>query len=400
VVFLLLITVGITGAVAWSSFRPLQNQRDFLTRVETGTITPENFFEFSPGVSCFGDFGRRPAGGESVGPAEPSPGSPTPSATETSPGPVDKAPPSFEPVPPVPGADEPTCQFVGPDGTPIGPTFQGDPIAALKRGEVTQSFIDELKPQIVASLRKQVDEAQKELGLRRLLQSRIRSLGTFVGILFAVLFSATFLGAEIRWGVWRTLLTHEPRRGRMVASKLGAMLTYVLVGFILCLVVSTVIDVLMRNVLDVSTSANVGPAISRLVKEAGWAALSLGVYATISGALTLTVRTSLAGVTALLLLLGDHLLVSKFTWLRAYLPVQNVASLLPQPATITSGYVWPPLIEVKFQCVRQAGTVVVECKEIMLERIPHGRASLVLGAWVIGFMLAAWAAFRSRDVPQ
>jgi hypothetical protein len=185
----------------------------------------------------------------------------------------------------------------------------------------------------------------------------------------------------------------------MVASKFAALLTYVLIGFIAALVVSTAVDVVMRNVLDVNASG--GPGVARLAKEAGWAALSMGVYATLAGALTLSVRTSLAGTTSLLLLLGDHLLTTKFTWLRTYLPVQQVASLLPTPATVTSGYVWPPPILVKFECVvRNADVPFRECRDVMLKPIPHWRASLVLGAWLIGFVLAAWAVFRSRDVPQ
>jgi ABC-type transport system involved in multi-copper enzyme maturation permease subunit len=359
----------------------LQDQRRLLKRFESGKVTAQNLFEFAPGVSCFG--------GEFGGPPGPIPGPETPGATPAQP----------TSGPETPGPSEPTCQFIAPDGQPIGPKFRDDPLRKFQEGGVSQQFVDELRPGIVRSLREQIDMAERFLGLRSLFETRVRVLGTFVGVLFAVLFASTFFGAELRWSVWRTLLTHEPRRGKLIASKFAALWTLVLVGFVLALVVSTGVDVVMRNLLDVN--ANVaGPSVVRLAKEMGWAALSLGVYSTLAGALTIAVRTSLAGMVSLLLFVGDLLLVGKYTWLRVFLPVQNIAWLLPQPQTVTSGYVWPPPILVKFECVRQAGTPFRECKDVMLKPIPHWRASFVLGAWIIGFAFAAWAVFRSRDVPQ
>lgn len=379
IIFLFILAVGITGAIAWSSFVPLQDQRKLLSRFETGNVTPENFFEFAPGVTCFGgEFGGPPPVVEPQGSA---PSGATTAPTETPPQPIAE------------------CQFVAPDGQPLGPRFQGDPFQKFSNGLVSRQFIDEVRPAIVESLRTQIDDAEQFLGVRALFQVRVRVVGTFVGILFAVLFASTFMGAELRWSVWRTLLTHEPRRGKMIASKFGAMWTFVLFGFVMALIVSTGVDVVMRNLLEVH--ANVaGPSVLRLAKEAGWATLSLGLYSTIASALTLAVRTSLAGLFSLLLFLGDFLLVQRYTRLRSFLPVQNISWLLPQPTTVTSGYVWPPAITTKFECVRKAGTAFRECKEVMLKPIPHWRAALVLGAWIIGFAFAAWAVFRSRDVPQ
>jgi ABC-type transport system involved in multi-copper enzyme maturation permease subunit len=375
--------MGILGAVAWSSFGQLRVQRAFLTKLEAGNVTPQNFFEFSPGVSCFGGGGLPPGAG--VEPASTDSGS---------------TPGGKGPTPTTPEENKPICQFIAPDGQPIGPQFHGDPFERFRNGEVSQQFIDELKPALVRSLETQITTIERDLTPRRLFDSRVRMLGTFVGILFAVLFASTFFGAEVRWGVWRTLLTHEPRRGKMIASKFGAMLTYVLIGFALALIITSVVDVVMRSALDV-TATSATPTIAHLAKETGWAALTLGTYASIAGALTLTVRTSLAGAVTFLLVLGDHLLVTKFTWLRAYLPVQQVSSLLPRPRDVASGYAWSDPILVKFECIaRRADVPFRECKDIALKPIPHWRASLVLGGWLIAFVFAAWAAFRSRDIPQ
>jgi hypothetical protein len=102
----------------------------------------------------------------------------------------------------------------------------------------------------------------------------------------------------------------------------------------------------------------------------------------------------------LLATVGDHLLVSKFHWLRHYLPTQQIASLLPTPTKITTAYVWYPKVTGGFVCTRNASEFFENCREIVFKPIPHWRASLVLVGWTLGFALVAWGVLKARDVPQ
>ena len=373
IILLVIIAIGIFGAVAWSSFRPLERQRNLLKRLEAGRVTPQNIFEFTSGYSCFGP--------EPVGP----------DVTPGGPGPVEK------PLPPgVPGAEEQTCQFTDHIGEPFGPRFHGADL--LARGEIPQEVIDQIKPAMIQHTRAQLVASEQGLAPRTLFLTRLRAIGTLLGVGFVVVFAATLFGAEMRWGVWRTLLTHEPRRGVLLTSKLGGLWTYVLVGIAVALAVATAVDTGMRTALDVDATG--GPSIGYLAEQTGWAALSLTTYATIAAALAASIRTSIAGVAALLFLLGDHLLTRRFIWLRHYSPTQQVASLLPQPATISSGHAWPPPIVQRVVCGEPIAGSPDFCREVLLKPIPHWRASLVLGGWVLAFALAAWAVLRARDVPQ
>ena len=213
-----------------------------------------------------------------------------------------------------------------------------------------------------------------------------------------VLLGATFFGAEFRWGVWPTLLTHEPRRGRVLrhGSRDSGRCSP---GFRSSLAAVTGVDALMRTLDGVSATG--GPSATRLAEQAGWSLLSLEMYATMAASLALIVRTSLAGVASLVIALGDHLAVQKYRWLRHFLPTQQIASLLPMPTGVTSGYAWFPRITAGITCKPPATAGGFEiCTEVRFTPPPHWRASLIVAAWAIGFAMLAWAALRSRDVPQ
>jgi hypothetical protein len=363
-IVLLVVAFTFFGVAAWSSYRNLNGQRRFLHELQTGTFTRESLLRF--GVACQGG-PEGPAG----------PGGPPP------------------PGPPA------QCQFVGSDGQPIGPTFQGDPSSASPGGGLSKAAIDQMRPVLIASQKTLVRQTEQVLGPRAMFSTRVRALGTFVGIVFAVLLGATFTGAELRWGVWRTLLTHEPRRGRVFAGKLAALWTLVAAGFVVALAVVSGVDVVMRLTSHVHASG--GPTAVRLAKESGWATLSLEVYATMAAAIALALRTSLAGITALLLVVGDHLLVGKYHWLRHYFPVQQIATLLPTPERITTAYVWFPRVSGGVACEQApgiGGLQFQQCREILLKPIPHWRASAVLAGWIVAFAFGAYGILRARDVPQ
>lgn len=364
VILLLLVFVGVFGFTAWTSYEDLREHRRFLALMESGTIAIENL---PFGLTC----SEGKPGGPPPGTEPPSPATPTPRQLVE-------------------------CSFVSPSGEPFGPVFSGDPFGPEG---IPPEVLDVVLPGLVSSQRELVAQREKALGWASVFESRERAIGTILGIVFAVVLGSTFFGAEVRWGVWRTLLTHEPRRGRVLASKFAVLWTAIVIMFVVALGVAAGVDAVMRSVLDVDPSS--GPSIARLAMEGGWALLSLELYATMAAAFAVSVRTSLAGVAALGLLVGDHLLVSKYRFLRHVFPTQQIAWLLPQSEQVNSGYAWFSRLVASFVCRPPTPTSPFdECKEVLLPPIPHWRASLVIAGWLLMFALMAWAALRARDVPQ
>jgi ABC-type transport system involved in multi-copper enzyme maturation permease subunit len=377
-IILLGIAMAVLGVLSWGTYRDLNSERKFLHQLQTGRITQESFFRF--GVACEGG----PEGGVGVG------GGPAPVEGGQEPGAVT----------PEKTVGLPTCQFVAPGGQPIGPTFQGDPFG--QQG-LSQTQIQQILPTLIEGQKQNVLQQETRLGPRRVFASRVHMLGTFIGIVFAVLLGATFFGAEFRWGIWKTLIAHEPRRGRVLLGKLVALWTLVLLGLAGVLMAVSVVDVVMRIVSDVHAAG--GPSIVRLASQSGWALLSLETYATIAAALAIAARVTLAGLISLLMIIGDHILVDKYHWLRHYFPVQQISTLLPRPRMIDNGYVWLSPVSGGVVCPRAPANGQVDqnffnlCREIIFKPIPQWRASLVLAGWAVGFALIAWGVLRARDVP-
>lgn len=363
---LLGVAMALFGVLAWSSYRSLDTERSFLRQLQAGNIGPGAFAHFG-GLTCDGGGLEAPSGGAPV-PVQPS---------------------------------EQTCRFVTSSGQPIGPIFHGDPLAA---GGLSQEQIRQVLPQLIEAQKQNVFATEKVLGPRAIFASRVSMLGTLVGIVFVVLLGATFFGAEFRWGVWRTLLTHEPRRQRVLLGKFIALWTLILVGFVGVLAVVSAVDIVMHIVSKVHASG--GPGVVRLGSQSGYALLALETYATIAAALVIVARVTLAGMFSLLMIVGDHFLVSKYHWLRHYFPVQQVGVLLSRHMTIATGYAWPSPVTGGLVCPSspakgQVGQNIFNtCREIVFKPIPHWRASLVLAGWAVAFALIAWSVLRARDVPQ
>ena len=377
IVLLFLLSAGIFGAIAWGTYVPLNDERAFLELLASDRpLTEEALFKHTQGFACGGgDFGGfpRPLGpGLSTPGAEPSPGEPNP--------------------------EEFSCRFIGKDGVPIGPAFP-DPFQGGGFGgaQFSTETLEKVRPILLQEQRASVAVLEQTLSPTRALAARILAAGTFFGVLVAVVLAATFFGAEWRWGVWKTLLTHEPRRGRVLLAKFAALWTMIIIGFVGFIAVASGVDAVMRVVSDIDATR--GPGFLRLAKLAGRAILSPEVYATIAGALALSLRTSLAGVVSLGFILADSALVTRFNWLRHWLPAQQIATLLPPFPNIVGGYSWVGLQTAGVKCDEQAGVGFSVCTEIILRPIPAWRASLVLSAWIAGFAFLAWTALRSRDAP-
>jgi hypothetical protein len=303
------------------------------------------------------------------------------------------------------------CRFMGPAGplgpsleqeafepkdTPPGPDFRPPELELLRR----------MRSQIEPEFRRQIRQQEGNYSPRRLFVVRTKIAGTFWGVLFAVLIGATLFGAEWRWSVWRTHLTHEPRRGRVLAGKVISLWIMVAAGFAVVLTLLAGIDQVFRAIFDVS--ARGGPGYASIAIDVARSLLSLELYATAAGATALIARTSIVGLAAPLgMLLGDGLLTNRFSQLRPFSATQQIAWLITRPENAPGPFAavaWWPKITAKLTCaagLRESfDRFTVPCREIKLPPIPQTRAILVLLAWVAAFVAAAYLALRARDVPQ
>jgi hypothetical protein len=371
-VVLLAIAIGIVGLVAWGSYPGYRTRRALLEKAERGTLTPAEESFLVPGYSCDGSSCRfiDPATGEPFGPEIPVVGG----AVGVEPG----VGPGVEPG-------------VEPGGGPGG--VRPPPIP--EPGSLARSG---LLPRLLPAIRESLEREAARLAPRVTFAQRARTLGTFPGVLFGVLAAAALLGAEWRWGVWKTLLTHEPRRGVLLAARLATLWLLVAAGFAVALGAVAGLDAIFRAVARVGSSG--GPGAGTLARTAAKGLLSVEVYATLAAALTMALRTSLAGVGSLVVLLVDGLVTERFRALRHALPAQQVAALLaPREGFPGPGYVWWPRTEAgAFTCQPAPGGGQV-CFQTPLAPIPPTRAVLVLLAWVAALALGAWAALRARDAP-
>jgi hypothetical protein len=353
------------GLITWGHYTEYRSQRDVVLRADEGRLRTEDFYRLVPG-------------GFQCGPdQEPTPG---------------QAPPTTL-----------TCQFTSREGRAIGDPFvMTDFNKFSARPGQEDPFITAVRdalPRLLPSIKADLARQAARLAPLAVLRDRAAALGTFFGILFVVIITATFIGAEWRWGVWRTLLTHEPRRGRVLAAKFGAVWIAVAVGAIALLAVTAGLDTIFRRLSDIDASG--GPAVLTLARVTGRSLLSLELYATVAAALATTIRTSFAGVGSLLFLLGDGLATNRFRWLRHFLPTQQIATLIPATTLGEKpGYVWWPRLTGGSDVCTSRGFGVVECVPVPLKAIPHWRASLVIAAWIAVFVLTTWALLRKRDVPQ
>lgn len=315
------------------------------------------------------------------------------------------------------GPQQLQCRFMGPIG-PIGPTISESEVPFLSKpeqppppnfdpGATERELFEKYRAQIEPEFRRQIREFEGAYAPRRLLVARTRMAATFWGVLFVVMFGSTLFGAEWRWSVWRTQLTHEPRRGRVFGAKIAALWVLVAAGYVIVLAAIYGLDQLFRVLFDVT--ARGGPGYRTLAAELARGLLPLEVYATMAAVAATIARASVVGLGApLAVLLADGLLTNRFSQLRPFSAAQQVAWLIPNPQQGGGGpfavLAWWPKITSKFVCTGvpqiQEGGLVDACREIKLPPIPQGRAIAVLFAWMAVVLLAAYGLLRARDVPQ
>jgi hypothetical protein len=287
-----------------------------------------------------------------------------------------------------------------PTGQPFGPPV--DPSVVQGNGatppdpQAQQQLLERLKPQIITAFHQFFAVVGREYSPKRIFLARARSLGSLWGVIFVALLGATLFGAEWRSSSWRTLLTHEPRRGRVLFGKFVALWLMVAFAFVVTLGLVSAADAIFRVIYHVGSGG--GHGLGAITLGAGRALLGLEFFATLAAMFATILRSSLVGLGGpLAFVLLDGLASRHFVWLRHFLPDQQVAALLPHSGIyVDVSAPWWPRITYALKC----GPFVSDCRVINFRPIPPGRAAAVLGAWLFAAAIGAYVVLRARDVPQ
>lgn len=252
-------------------------------------------------------------------------------------------------------------------------------------------------------------------------------MGTIPGVGVAVLLASTLFGAEFRWRYWKTALTTEPRRIRVLAAKLVSMWLLLLVALMMLLGISYPANAAFGSIHDVNQP---GPQLTDLSTESqqafdrffeartkidgeplpkmvGTAWLTLSFYATLAASLVLWIRSSLAGLVGAGIFLLEGFLFARLSFdtpafaerlpaLRVISPSQQIAYLLPN---VEPGQLWYETFGLIVKYTGSVSTGITPSIVKQFPPIPDWRAFLVLGLWTLLTVILAAAALRSRDIP-
>lgn len=253
----------------------------------------------------------------------------------------------------------------------------------------------------IESLTEQINTRRSQLSPGESYHFLLGYFGTAMGVTISVLLASTMVGADFRWGYWKTLTAHEPRRWRLVVSKFVALWLLILVGLMIVLGLSFPLNSLFAQLYEVRPLAGF-PQSSELLSELGRAWLVNCVYGSLAAAIVLVSRSNLAGLGGSLgLTLADGLLSQKYSFLGYGSPAQQVVALFPGPDRFSSfndvpGVQWFRASE-SFEVIRVGGQLTMKAGPKLT--IPDERAAAFLIAWALVAVMVAILAVRSRDLP-
>lgn len=198
------------------------------------------------------------------------------------------------------------------------------------------------------------------------LTAGFRASTGFLGVLVFALFLTSFSGEYVQ-GTLRTLLVREPRRGRLLLGKLGALLLLVATSLLVAEVLSIGLSVVVASGRGVSTSAwFTGDGLARAAGDDGNAAVAAAFFGAAGAAVGVLVRSTSVG------------LAVGLAWL---LPLEHII----QNAWAGAARWFPGLL---FDAVASGGTVSAT----------YQRGLLMGGAFAAVLLTAGAASFVRRDV--
>lgn len=269
----------------------------------------------------------------------------------------------------------------------------------LQTGQLSDGYVRDF----IDSTNQTIERRRVQLSAGQSHHFLLGFFGTAMGVAISVVLASTMVGADFRWGYWKTLAAHEPRRWRLLAAKFMVLWLFILLGLLVVLALSYPLNSLFGQLYDVRSFGGI-PRVTSILNELGRAWLVNCAYGSLAAAIVLITRSNLAGLGGGLgLTLADGFLSQKFPFLGYASPAQQVSALLPPPDPFTSfndvlGVQWFEAVESQaFVVVRVGGKVTM--KAISPLAIPDERAALILTAWVLLALVVAILAMRSRDLP-
>ena len=188
----------------------------------------------------------------------------------------------------------------------------------------------------------------------------------FLGVLVFVLFLTSF-SSEYSQGTLRTLLVREPRRGRLLLGKLGALLLLVAASLLVAEVVSGLLALVLAPVYDISTANWLGTAgFQHALGDYANAFVAASFFGAVGASVGVLVRSTAVG------------LAIGLAWL---LPLEHII----QNAWANAARWFPGLL---FDTVSSGGTVVTS----------YERGLLLGGAFALVMLGIGATAFVRRDV--
>jgi ABC-2 type transport system permease protein len=205
-----------------------------------------------------------------------------------------------------------------------------------------------------------------------------QGFGVFLMIL-GLVGGASFVGAEWGTGSMTTLLTWEPRRGRVLLAKLLA--AALLIAAVSALILFLLSVVFLPAGIWRGTMAGAGRSFAWSQASFGVRGIGLSVFGSAVAIGLATLLRSTAGAIGVGFFYGaiaDFLLsIWREGFLERWMLRYNIARLLDVPVVTDSDAFGPPTLGTQPSAARSA---------------------LLLTAYAVGFLGVAWAAFRSRDV--
>jgi ABC-type transport system involved in multi-copper enzyme maturation permease subunit len=264
-----------------------------------------------------------------------------------------------------------------------------------------EEFRAQIRQQI-ASDRKQIEDRRIQLSSKRSHRYVLGYFGTAIGVSISILLAAVLSSGDFRWSYWKTLASHEPRRGRLILAKFISIWLFILIGLLVILALSYPLDALFARLYDVQPPRGI-PAATDVAGRLWRAWLVNSVYASLAAAIVFASRSAIAGLAGGFgIFVAEGVASQRIATMHPVSIAQQVLGLF-RPRTGLSSFAdvtsvqWFEPTALRTIAKTPEGFPVLMSRAMKL--VPTTRAALVLVGWILVFSAFAIAAMKRRDLP-
>jgi ABC-2 type transport system permease protein len=225
--------------------------------------------------------------------------------------------------------------------------------------------------------------AQLEETLRQIAPDHIPDFGvgivTGLGAVMLIVFAASHVGTEFGWGTFRTLLAHGASRGGFIASKISSLVLYGIAFIVVGTLAAIAASYAVSAVASLSTTGGADVVeIARVAAKGGYTFLP---YMALALAIAVWSKSAGAGIAVGLVV---------------YFAESIVASIL---VSLNKDYAEIVNWGISRNVAALTRTASTAAQDPTAATLPDPmRAAVVLGAYVLVFVLLAYWRLRGRDV--